>query len=222
MPPVDAVAERRLRHQNITSPFVGSAADLVARFGAVQAQEYPFATWGLGLRLAGAPAFAGVHEAFQSGAMLRTHVMRPTWHFVTPRDIRWLQHLTAPRVHLTMASYMKKHGIDRALLTRAMRAMERSLAGGRHLTRSELRTALARARLTFSAMQMSFVTMHAELERLICSGPRQGTQFTYALLEERTDGAGVWTPADRDDALGELARRFLTTHAPATIRDLVW
>ena len=69
--------------------------------------------------------------------------------------------------------------------------------------------------------------MHAELERVICSGPRRGRQGTYALLSERVSGregrlTSASTADDRDEALGELARRYFGSHGPATVRDFVW
>lgn len=58
---------------------------------------------------------AAVQSAFQAGRILRTHVLRPTWHFVAPVDIRWLLALTAPRVHALSACYYRKHGLDAAM-----------------------------------------------------------------------------------------------------------
>ena len=61
--------------------------------------------------------------------------------------------------------------------------------------------------------------MRAELDGVICSGPRRGKQFTYALLAERAPQAKTLT---RDEALAELTRRYFTSHGPATARDFVW
>ena len=61
--------------------------------------------------------------------------------------------------------------------------------------------------------------MHAELDGVICSGPRRGKQFTYALLDER---APATTPFDREAAQSELSRRYFTSHGPATARDFAW
>ncbi len=217
--PISSIPERRLSNQHITRPIRGRPADIVARLGAVQAQEYPFAKWALALRLAGAASDADIEGAFEDGQILRTHVMRPTWHFVAAPDIVWMLELTAPRVHLTMASYLRRHALDTRLLRRATAIVERALGGRQHLTRAELRTTLARAGITLTALQMSFVTLYAELERVTCSGPRRGTQFTYALISER---ATRLRQLSRDEALGELAGRFFRSHGPATVRDFVW
>src|SRR5262245_50095071 len=96
------LAHQRLYNQHITGTPFEQASDVVAWFGAVQAQDYAGAKWALGQRMAGATD-AAIEQAFTEGAILRTHVLRPTWHFVAPADIRWLLALTAPRVHALSA-----------------------------------------------------------------------------------------------------------------------
>jgi hypothetical protein len=61
--------------------------------------------------------------------------------------------------------------------------------------------------------------MRAELDAVICSGPREGRQFTYALLEERVPRSKDLTG---DEAGAELARRYFVSHGPATLKDFVW
>jgi hypothetical protein len=127
--------------------------------------------------------------------------------------------LTAPRVHKTLSGYNRRQGLETAAIVRAVEVFERSLAGRRFLTRTELGGRLAEAGFRASSLQLSLLTVYAELEAVVCSGPRRGKQFTYALLSER---APAPRRLDRDEALGELSRRFFTSHAPATIRDFVW
>jgi hypothetical protein len=153
------------------------------------------------------------------GRILRTHVMRPTWHFVTPADIRWMLELTAPRVHRAMAYYRRQLGLDTAILIRASASFERALRDGEHLTRSELGVQLGRAGLVIKGVPLALLTIYAELEGVICSGPRRGKQGTYALLAERAPRA---PRLSRDEALAELTRRYFTSHGPATIRDFLW
>ena len=215
----DHIARQRLQNQCIAGAPRRTAADVVAWFGAVQAQEYPVAKWGLALRMPDGTTDTAIQRAFDTGRILRTHVMRPTWHFVTPRDIRWLLHLTASRVHQRMQPYNRQLELDRATLTRAAGIIERALGGGRHLTRLELADRLARAGIAARGQRLAHVVMHAELEGVICSGPRRDTQFTYALLAERAPKARRLT---RDESLAELVGRFFRSHAPATVRDFVW
>lgn len=209
----------RLHGQRITTAGPPTPADLVHHLGAVQAQEYPFAKWALGLRLGPAWSDARIEQAFAAGSILRTHVMRPTWHFVAAEDISWMQRLCAPRVRTAMSSYLRKEGMDARLLNRSVAIFERALQGGTFLTRVELGQQLARARIALTPMQLGFVAMHTEIEGIMCSGPRRGKQFTYALTTTR---APRQRQLDGDEALAELTGRFLRSHGPATLRDFVW
>ena len=191
---------------------------MVAALGAVQSQDYGGAKWAIGMRVPGL-SDADVDREFDRGAILRTHVMRPTWHFVAPRDIRWLLALTAPRVQAMNGPYYRRAGLDAAVLKRSRRVLLRALANGTHLTRDELAGRLDAAGLKLRGNPLAFVMMHAELEGVVCSGPRQGRQFTYALLDERAPAA---RPLDRDEALAKLVLRYFTSHGPATARDFAW
>jgi hypothetical protein len=192
---------------------------MVAWLGAVQAQEYGPAKWALGLRLPTGATDAAVNRALDQGRILRTHLLRPTWHFVTPADIRWMLELTAPHVHRTMSSYDRQLGLDADLMIRATDVIERALGEHRYLTRRDLGAHLERAGLPGRSRELAHIAMHAELEGIICSGPRRGKQFTYALLADRAPAA---PRLSRDEALAELARRYFTSHGPATIRDFIW
>ena len=187
--------------------------------GAVQAQDYDGARWGLALRMHRADDVA-VERAFAAGRILRTHILRPTWHFVTPEDIRWMLALTAPRVSARMAPYNRKLELDAGVFRRSQRVIERALRGGAQLTRQELRAALERAGINADGVQrLAHIAMQAELDAVICSGARRGTQFTYALLDERVPAAASLS---REDALAELTRRFFTSHGPAQVHDFAW
>jgi hypothetical protein len=194
-------------------------ANLVAWFGAVQAQEYGPAKWGLALRSARGTTDAGIERAIDRGRLLRTHVLRPTWHFVTPADIRWMLELTRPRIQRTMSGYDRRLGLGADVMTRATAVFERALGDNGCLTRRELGAHLQRAALPSRSMELAHVAMYAELEGVICSGPRRGKESTYALLSDRAPKA---PSLQRDEALAELTRRYFRSHGPATIRDFVW
>ena len=211
-------AERLLRHR-LTKPGSADAAEAVGWFGAVQAQDYGAATWALALRMRGAVTGADVDRAFNEGRILRTHLLRPTWHFVAAADIGWLLELTAPRVHQALAFGRRYFGLSDALHRRAARTIERALERDECLTRKELAGHLERANLPAAGVPLAFVTIYAELEGIICSGPRRGKQFTYTLLARRAPRAVRYS---RDEALGELTRRYFCSHGPATIRDFGW
>jgi len=213
------ISSVRLRNQHLIAPFKGTAAGLVAWMGAVQAQEYEHAKWGLGQRLAGRPGAAAIEQEINDGAILRTHVLRPTWHFVAAADLRWMLSLTGPRIHSRMAPYNRQLELDSRTLTRATGVIERELGRAGALTRAELGGALRRAKVVVDPIRLAHIMMHAELEGVVCSGPRRDRLSTYALISER---APRTRERERDEALGDLARRFFQSHGPATIRDFVW
>ena len=183
------IARQRLLNQRLLASTFRQPAEAVHWLGAAQAQDYAGAKWSLGMRLdpnAAAVSDAAVEQAFDAGAILRTHVLRPTWHFVAPSDIRWLLGLTAPRVNLLNALYYRRVGLDDELYARAREVLSQALAGSTYLTRDELRQALDATQIAADIdLRMIYILMRAELEGLICSGPRRGKQFTYALLDGR-------------------------------------
>lgn len=213
------IALRRLASQRLVGAPFASPLEVVRQLGAVQSQDYAGGKWGVAQRVAGG-VDADVERALTEGSIVRTHVLRPTWHFVAAEDIRWMLALTAPRVRATMATYDRQLGIDDAVFTRSAAVITRELAGGRHLTRAELGKALNREQIDSGVGQrMAHLMMRAELEGLICSGARQGSQSTYALLEERVPPAPAM---ERDDAMRELAMRYFRTRGPATVHDFSW
>jgi hypothetical protein len=192
--------------------------DAVRRLGASQAQDFGPAIWSIGQRLSAATE-PELLAWFDAGNVLRTHVLRPTWHFVLPSEIRWLLHLTGPRVHALNAYYYRQAGLDAADLQRCHELIGTALAGGRSLTRAELASVLAEGGIAATGTRLSCVLMHAELEQLICSGPRRGKQQTYALLAERAPRA---IELSRDEALAELTRRYFASRGPASAKDFSW
>ena len=210
------IAHQRLRNQHIANPVFKRPGEIVSRLCAVQAQDYAGAKWALGLRLQGATD-DDVDRAFAEGQILRTHVMRPTWHFVAPADIRWLLALTAPRVHAANAFMYRKLELDAATFKRSDALLARALRSGRQLTRDELRDVLRKAGIAADdGVRLAYLMMHAELEAVVCSGARRGKQFTYALLDERAPQARTLR---REEALAELAGRYFTSRGPATVQD---
>src|SRR5690606_10286108 len=135
---------------------LSSAEEVVAWMGAVQAQDYAGAKWALGMRMQEGTDEA-VEEAFNEGRILRTHVMRPTWHFVTPADIRWMLELTALRVHALNAPYYRQFGLDEATMLRSNEVIAKALEGGRSLTRAELGTVLAQAGIATDVMRLGYL-----------------------------------------------------------------
>jgi hypothetical protein len=212
------VIELRLRNQKLSRTALRRPEDVVAWLGAVQSQDYFGAKWGVAQRASGVVE-ADIDRAFDEGRLLRTHILRPTWHFVPAADLRWMLSLSAPRVHAVSATYYRRLALEPRTLSRVHTTFERALRGGRQLTRQELRTALGRAGIDAATQRLAYIVMHAELEQVITSGPRRGKQFTYMLVDDR---APRGPRLDANAALTELARRYFTSHGPATVRDFSW
>jgi Winged helix DNA-binding domain len=208
----------RLRNQRLAGSEFRRPEEIVSWLGAVQSQDYPAAKWGVALRSA-ALTDAALDDAFDEGRILRTHILRPTWHFVTPADIRWMLSISAPRVHAQNAHYYRKLELDPRTLSKSRQAIERALRGGKQLTRPELGGVLERAGIVASGHRLAYIVIHEELDRVLTSGPRRGKQFTYMLLDERVPGTKSVEP---EAALAQLTQRYFTSHGPATVRDFVW
>jgi hypothetical protein len=214
------VAHRRLTGQRLTAPASAKPADVVRLLGAVQAQDYAGAKWALAMRTRDPIDDSVIEQAFTDGSILRTHLLRPTWHFVAPADIRWMLALTAPRIRAAMAHYNRKLELDATVFRRSNAALARALRDGKQKTRPELAAVLRRARINVEGTQrLAHLMMQAELDAVVCSGARRAKQFTYALLDERVPPTA---PLDRDEALLELTKRYFATRGPATPHDFAW
>ncbi|MFN8595917.1 MAG: winged helix DNA-binding domain-containing protein [Anaerolineae bacterium] len=215
--PIDLI-HHRLYTQHLLGPKFETAANVVSHFGAVQAQDYAGAKWAVAQRTTGLND-ADLDRALEDGSILRTHVLRPTWHFVTPADIRWMLALTAPRVKAAGAYQWRRLELDEALFKRSHNVLTKTLRDG-PLPRTAVATALKRAGVLGDGEQrLSHLLMRAELDGLICSGGRHGKQFTYALLDERAPQAKT---LPRDEALATLTLRYFVGHGPATVQDFAW
>lgn len=212
------IATRRLYNQRLSHTNFKTPQAVVQWLGAVQAQDYAGAKWALAQRMADTTDSA-LDQALADGSILRTHLLRPTWHFVTPEDIRWLLKLTAPRVLVALTSMDHQLELDKTILKQSNAILTKALQGGKQLTRTELESALHKRGIQTTNLRMTHFMMHAELDGIVCSGGRRGKQFTYGLLDERAPQTKSLT---HEEALAELASRYFTSHGPATLADFVW
>jgi winged helix DNA-binding protein len=212
------IARERLLRQRILGTGLESPADVVRWMGAVQAQDFAAAKWAVGLRTR-ACTDGDVEAAFTNGKILRTHVMRPTWHFIAPEDLGWMQALTAQRVNAMCAYQYRQLELDAVVFRRTNAVLTKALRGGIQLTRLELGGALRNAGIRAAGLRLTYIVLRAELDALICSGARRGKQFTYALVDERAPRPRTLS---REEALAELTRRYFTSHGPATLQDFSW
>ncbi|MEO8000205.1 MAG: winged helix DNA-binding domain-containing protein [Gemmatimonadaceae bacterium] len=215
MKPSTTIAFERLHNLHLFGNPAGSPENAVQSLVAIQAQDFSATKWGLGVR--SGTTDLEVESAFCDGRILRTHVLRPTWHFVVPDDIRWLLALSAPRVLAASALQFRKLELDATVFDKSIKVFRKALRGGRQLTREGLRALLEKAGVvTHGELRLSHILMQAELHAVICSGARDGKHFTYALLDDRAPDARA---LDANDGLVELAARFFVSRGPASIQD---
>ena len=208
----------RLFNQKISTNHFDTPQALITHLGAVQAQDYPMSKWAFGVRLPNATD-ASIEAALDTGELVRTHVLRPTWHIVSGQDVRWMLALTGKHIKATAASRDRELGIDAALYRRTNDLIAKALEGGKHLTREEVMQELEKGGVaTNSSLAVHFM-MNAELDGIVCNGVMKGKKQTYALLDEKVKPGLV---LNRAEALANLAGRYFNSHAPATLPDFQW
>ncbi len=208
----------RITSQGIATAKFRKPAEAVAHLGAMQAQDFPMSRWAVGLRTAKATD-AGVLAAYDKGEIIRTHLLRPTWHLVANADIDWMTRLTAPAMIASMRGQYEQRSLSEGILQKSNQAMEKILTASGPLVREELFAALKKAKINCTTQNYPYLLFHAELSRVICSGPMRGKKTTYALYAERIKKTPV---LKRDEALAKLAERYFTSHGPATFADFSW
>ena len=209
------ILKLRLHNSGLSNSPFKSAADAVSHLGAVQAQDFAAAKWALGLHIKNSTD-EDIEKAFNEGAILRTHVMRPTWHFVVPEDIRWMLELTAPRVKKLLMHYNRKLNLDDVLFARSNAAIVEALRGHAYLTRQELKAVLTGMGIKTDVQRLAHIIMWAELDGLICSGPRRGRQF-YLCAPGGASGEGQEASSGRGSCQARL--NYFTSHGPAQLED---
>ncbi|MGH2783754.1 MAG: winged helix DNA-binding domain-containing protein [Actinomycetota bacterium] len=212
------IVRSRMHNLRLTGERIRTPVEAIRHLVAVQSQDYGPAKWSLAQRVDGM-SDAGLDVAFDEGSFLRTHVLRPTWHFVLPEDIRWLLDLTAPKVRRTMAYYDRRLGLDATVMKKAVGRIVKALESEGQMTRKELADVIEGSGIEARGQRLNHIVMNAELVSAICSGGLRGKQQTYALLDER---APARPRMSHDEILGELIRRYFTSHGPATAKDLRW
>jgi len=208
----------RLISQQIEAPAATTVRELVGYMGAMQAQDFAMAKWAIGKRL---QLFddSEVERAIDQGEVIRTHLMRPTWHLVAAEDIYWMLELTAPQVKSTTRSYDQKLELTEALFAKSRKLIIASLKDGNHLTRDELMAIHKKAGIATDLNRPQHIMLRSELDGIVCNGAIKGNKHTYALLSERVPKNQNMT---RDEALHKIAWKYFSSHGPTTLKDFIW
>ena len=209
----------RLARQGISSALTDQVAATVRHLLAVQAQDHYASLWALGLRTRGVDESA-VEVAVRERRIVRSWPMRGTLHLVAAEDLRWMLALMASRIiALDSKRIERDFGLHERALGPCREAVLRALEGGRCLSRPALYAALAERGIDIAGPRGLQILGRLAHEGLLCQGPREGRQPTFVLLEE---WIAPQTAPDQDEALGNLARRYMAGHGPASVRDLAW
>jgi DNA glycosylase AlkZ-like len=213
------IARWRLRTQHLVTPHAGSAAGVIRSLLAVQAENASQAAWAVASRTPH-PDAGELAALLDQGRVVRTHVLRPTWHFVAAEDIGWLLELTAPRIRpLIVRQLTETHGLAGDRRDRATSVVLDALTEQPDQTREQLADCLRGHGVELDGQLLMLLLALLELDGLICSGRWRDDAHTYAAFADRVPS---WRRLDRDDALAELALRYFTGHGPATERDLAY
>lgn len=211
------IALMRLISQQIEAPLATTVHELVGHMGAMQAQDFAMAKWAIGKRL-NSTAELEVEQAVNRGEVIRTHLMRPTWHFVAAEDVYWMLELTAPQVKSATRSYDQKLELTEALFAKSRKLILTSLKDGNHLTRDELMAIHKKAGIATDLNRPQHIMLRSELDGIVCNGTIKGNKHTYALLSERVPKNQNIT---REEALRRIALKYFSSHGPATLKDFI-
>lgn len=214
----EQITNLRLNNQQVTSSKFTAAGELVNWMGAMQAQDLSMAKWAVGLRVPDSTE-KSINVAIQKGEIIRTHALRPTWHFVTPADIHWMLDLSSSRIKAAMKSTDKILELDDAVFSKSNSVIENAFKQSRDLSRETIVEQLVANHISVAGNRVSHILMRAEMERIICSGSSNGNRQTYALLSERAPRTST---LNRDEALAKLATTYFSSHGPATLPDFTW
>ena len=210
----------RMLNQQLLSPLYQKPQDIVAWQGAMQAQDYNYFRWAIGIRQR-IPQIAQLQAAFAKAELLRLHLLRCTVQVVSQKDIGWLLPLCKERNLRTLQSWHKSINISfsESHFEEITRAMQELLAGGKSLPKRAIAEELTSLGFLLDDRLLTSLLVRSEIEGLLCSGQMQGREATWALLSERVPTICSLTP---DEALKQLAIKSFRSHSPASLDDFAW
>ncbi len=212
------IVSQRLCNQHIAGTGFEKPGEVVKWMGAVQAQDYSGALWAVGLRTGNATRET-IEQAIADRTIVRTWPMRGTLHFVAAADARWMLKLLTPRVLANRRWLFRQLDLDDATFARCTELVTNALQGGKQLAREAMYKMLEAGGIATANQRGLHILGWLAQTGVICFGVREGKQTTFVLLDE-------WLPKakslEREAALAELAKRYFTSHGPATLQDFMW
>jgi hypothetical protein len=212
------ISGSRLFSQKIEQTGFTSAKELVSWMGAMQAQDYAMSKWAIGSRLVHSTDEM-VETALNNGEIIRSHLMRPTWHLVSADDIYWMNDLSATKIRQNFKSRHRDLELSEEMILKSEKVFEKAISKEGNLTRDELDAELQKVNLITVENQLYHLLFCAELDGILCNGAVKNGKQTYDLLSRRVPNRRTLF---REESLAELAKRYFQSHGPATIDDFVW
>ena len=209
------IIQLRLHNQGLSVNSFDKPGEVVAHFGAMQAQDYSMALWAVGLRMKD-PDRSAIENLINSGEIIRTHILRPTWHLVHQKDIRWMLELSAPNLKKATQYVDKKEGLTDELFLKAWKIIEQKFEEDDHLTKEDIMACLSNGNITVGNLLVTQIIIRAELEMLLCNGEKKGT---YALFEQRIP---ITDQILKSEAITKLTQLYFKSRGPATLKDFAW
>jgi hypothetical protein len=215
---LNEISNSRLKSQKISETEFKNPKEIVSWMGAMQAQDYHMSKWAIGVRLSD-PVEEKVEEAIDRGEIIRIHVLRPTWHFISADDIYWMLDLSAPKIKSSLKTRHKELELTETIIEKTQSILLKKLSNNFGLTREEIEKEFSHAKIRTDANRLSHILFRSEMDGIICSGPLKERKITYSLLHERVPHK---KDLSRDEALAELAKRYFISRCPATMEDFMW
>ncbi|RYY12903.1 MAG: winged helix DNA-binding domain-containing protein [Chitinophagaceae bacterium] len=212
------IIAHRLLHQGLLGGNFESPESLLDHMVAMQSQEFAPARWAIGLRVSGSTD-QRITDLFNNGKIVRSHLLRPTWHFILPENIRWVTKLTEPHITRMSRYYHRQQGLDTPLFLKTRKLLTNLLSHKNFMTRQQIEQAFIQHKIVVKGIALGYLMMDAELNCIICSGPRKGNQFTYALVDEICPPAKL---PSREESLTILLSQFIRSRGPVSLQDFTY
>jgi len=213
----------RLLNQQLICPQFDHPAEVVSYMGAMQAQEYRLMRWAVAMRTR-KPSGMAFKQAFDSGRIIRLHLMRGTWQLVAAEDYWPFLDICASKALATIKGWMhsNKISIPDEEVASIRDILIRTAADKRSVTKDDFVQALAEKDIHMDEHRLSYHIRMAEISGTLCSGDLLATKATYALTADKVKPSVLSKEDGREAALMRLTRKYFRSRQPATLEDFVW
>lgn len=210
----------RLLNQQLVSPQFSKPVDVVSHLGAMQAQDYRMMKWAVSMRTK-KPSEEAFRKAFDSGQIIRMHLMRCTWQLVTAEDYQWMLDLSVSKSLVGLRGWMKSNKvfISEEEQTQISKIIEQTVADRTDVTKEDITEALVQRAIQMDDHRISYHIRLAEYSGLIVSGDLHPSKATYALTSQKIKPVA---PVTREEALALLTTKYFQSRCPASLEDFVW